>query len=183
MITTYGTRILGLVEKHKLLVIVGLITGILVVDLFRRLLTGELAMSTVAVRLGDGIVFGMMIGLAGIGLALTYSILSFANFAHGDYLTAGAFAGWIAAFVVAGLGTISLDLLLLVSSSIRVSDLGINVWATPVAITIGLLVAAGFTAGMALALDRIVFRPMRGASGVALLIASIGVALVLRHQL
>lgn len=163
--------------------IIGLIVLVLCGDLVRRLWIGDLAYSTLAVRLGDGIVFGMMIGLAGIGLALTYSILKFANFAHGDYITVGAFAGWMATFVVAGLGAISLDLLVLVSSDVRVGDLGINVIGTPVAIVIGLVVAAVFTAGLSLALDRIVFKPMRGASGVALLIASIGVALVLRHVL
>lgn len=171
------------VGANRLPVIVGVLAGIMFIDLIRRLATGDVATSTLAVRLGDGIVFGMMIGLAGIGLALTYSILKFANFAHGDYITAGAFAGWIATFVVAGLGTVSLDLLVLVSSRVSVGDLGINAVARPLAVLLGLVIAAAFTAGLALALDRVVFKPMRGASGVGLLIASVGVALVLRHVL
>lgn len=179
----YVARARKLIAEQTLIVVVSVIVGILCIDLIRRLWTGDLAYSTLAVRLGDGIVFGMMIGLAGIGLALTYSILKFANFAHGDYITAGAFAGWMATFVVAGIGAVSLDLLILVSSDVSVSALGINAVATPIAILLGLVIAAIFTAGMALALDRIVFKPMRGASGVALLIASIGVALVLRHLL
>lgn len=170
-------------NERRIAVVVGILAGILLADLLRRLWTGDLGTSTLAVRIGDGIVFGMAIGLAGIGLALTYSILSFANFAHGDYITAGAFAGWMATFVVAGIGSVSIDLLLLVSSDVRVGALGINVLSTPFAIFFGLIVAGVFTAGLALALDRIVFKPMRGASGVALLIASVGVALALRHVL
>ncbi len=171
------------VREKLLAAALGFIGLLFIFDLFRQLATGSLAVSTFATFLWDGIVFGMAIGLAGIGLAMTYSILKFANFAHGDYLTAGAFAGWLATFVVAGVGSVSFDLLVLVSSDISTSDLGINVFATPLAITVGLIVAAVSTAGLAVAIDRVVFKPMRGASGIALLIASVGVALALRHTL
>ncbi|MXR50061.1 branched-chain amino acid ABC transporter permease [Halovenus sp. WSH3] len=159
------------------------VAGLLVVDLFRRLVTGAVGTATLATFLWDGVVFGMAIGLAGIGLAMTYSILKFANFAHGDYITFGAFAGWMVTFVVAGLGDFSLDLLVLVSGELSVADIGINVLATPLAIVLGLVVAAAATAALALVVDRIVFKPMRDADGISLLIASVGVALALRHVL
>ena len=39
----------------------------------------------------DGLVSGSMIGLGAIGVTLTYSILRFANFAHGELLAWGAY--------------------------------------------------------------------------------------------
>ena len=47
-----------------------------------------------------GIVLGSIIALGAIGLTLVYGILRFANFAHGDLMTAGAY---IALFLVTGL--------------------------------------------------------------------------------
>ena len=41
--------------------------------------------------LADGLIAGAMIGLGAIGVTLTYSILRFANFAHGEFLAWGAY--------------------------------------------------------------------------------------------
>ena len=40
----------------------------------------------------DGLINGALIGLGAIGVTLTYSILRFANFAHGEFITFGAYA-------------------------------------------------------------------------------------------
>ena len=37
----------------------------------------------------DGLIAGSMIGLGAIGITLTYSILRFSNFAHGDFMAWG----------------------------------------------------------------------------------------------
>jgi len=175
--------VLSSVRLNPLAAVFLVVLVFLGVDLGRRLVTGELAVSTFATFLWNGVVFGMAVGLAGIGLAMTYSILQFANFAHGDYITAGAFTGWLATFVVAGIGSISLDSLVLVADKVPTGDIGINVFATPLAIAVGLVVASASSAGLTLAFDRIVFKPMRDARGISLLIASVGVALALRHAL
>ena len=39
----------------------------------------------------DGLVAGSMIGLGAVGITLTYSILRFANFAHGELISSGAY--------------------------------------------------------------------------------------------
>ena len=39
----------------------------------------------------DGLIAGSMIGLGAIGVTLTYSILRFANFAHGEFIAWGAY--------------------------------------------------------------------------------------------
>ena len=46
-----------------------------------------------------GIVFGSIISLGAIGLSLVFGIIRFANFAHGDLMSLGAF---IALFMVTG---------------------------------------------------------------------------------
>ncbi len=137
----------------------------------------------------DGIVIGLAIGLAGVGLSMTYSILTFANFAHGDYVTAGAFIGWATAFGIVGAGTthdgepVDLGYLLLVGEGQGPSAgaLGINVLSTPLAVFVGLLVAAVGTVALVMLIDRVVYRPMRDQGAISLLIASIGVALALRY--
>jgi len=176
----YRTDRFGAVLTAVLVVI----SVVLVVDLGHRLATGRTGTATFLTSLWNGLVFGMAIGLAGIGLAMTYSILKFANFAHGDYVTAGAFAGWMGTFVVAGVGTASLELLVLVSDDLSAGALGINILAgirPVVAIFVGLVFATVATGVLSLALDRILFKPMRDASGIALLIASVGLALAMRH--
>jgi branched-chain amino acid transport system permease protein len=147
-------------------------------------MTGDIASSSLAVFLWDGIVLGVIVGLAGIGLSMTYNILSFANFAHGDYLTAGAFAGWVAAYMFAGFGRFNLgDLFLLGgnNSPVDAQAVGVSVTATPIAVLVGILVAGTFTVVLSLGVDRVVFRPIRDRSGISLLIASIGVAFILRY--
>ena len=51
----------------------------------------------------DGLISGAMIGLGAIGVTLTYSILRFSNFAHGDLMAWGAYAALVAVGVVGGL--------------------------------------------------------------------------------
>ncbi len=162
---------------------------------------GDVAISEAAGLAWSGIVIGAIIGLASIGLSLTYSILNFANFAHGDYLTAGAFSGWAATYVIAGIGGLlalvetvlnavtglgqshlgDADLVSLVLLRTPPLDAGANIWLSPLAILVGLVVAVAMTVVVALALDRFVYRPMRDADGISLLIASIGVAFLLRY--
>ncbi|WP_435194056.1 branched-chain amino acid ABC transporter permease [Natronomonas sp. EA1] len=138
-------------------------------------LTGEQFLSILL----DGIVLGLAYGLAGIGLSMTYSILNFANFGHGDYVTTGAFAGWAAAYLIAGLGSHDFAGLFLINNN----AVALSIANTPLSILFGLVIAALFTIGLSLALDRIVYKPMRNDEGISLLIASIGVALALRYLL
>lgn len=43
----------------------------------------------------NGVAVGSIIALAAIGLTLTYGILRLANFAHGDFMTLGAYLTWL----------------------------------------------------------------------------------------
>jgi branched-chain amino acid transport system permease protein len=176
---------LALVRERPIVVVFVALAAVLGVDLVRRLANGSVAAADLATFLWDGTILGMSIGLAGVGLAMTYSILNFANFAHGDYITAGAFAGWLTTFVVAGFGDFAIQALALIGGPIPINtgQLGVSVTSTPLAIVAGLVVSAVTTAVLALFLDRIVFKPMRDQRGISLLIASVGVALAIRYLL
>lgn len=157
--------------------------GILLLDLVRRFVTGALAPGQFTSLLWNGFVDSLYIGLAAIGLSMTYSILQFANFSHGDLVTAGAFSGWTVAYLIGGIGVADFGsrLLLDADGGARAGELGMSVVGSPIAIIAGLIAAAVLTILIALAIDRLVYKKMRKAGGIALLIASIGVALALRY--
>ncbi len=68
----------------------------------------------------NGIAVGSIIALAAVGLTLTYGILRLSNFAHGDFLTLGAYLTLLAnttginlwlSMIVAAVGTVATMLL------------------------------------------------------------------------
>lgn len=103
--------------------------------------------------LANGLVTGSIFAVAAIGVSLIYAILRLINFAHGDYLTFGAYGA------------------LVVNSS-----LGGNLIVSTVAAMV-----AG--AGLSVALEFALWRPMRRrrANLFSLLITGIGLAFVIRH--
>ena len=113
-----------------------------------------------------GIISGSIITLGAIGLSLTYGILNFANFAHGDIMALGAFLGLI-------------SLALLRSLGIPQTPFGPLSFGLPMILTI--LMAMVFTGGIAIFIDRILYRQMRRIARITLLIASVGVAFGLRN--
>jgi len=147
------------------------------------LVSGAVTFARLGSLVWDGVMRGLVIGLAGIGLSMTYSILNFANFSHGDYITSGAFAGWATTYAIAGLGRADIGSLLLVGAggSVLGGALGIGVTTTPLAVAAGVVVAGVTTVLLALAIDRVVYKPIRSESGITLLITSIGVAFALRY--
>ncbi|MBD2305407.1 branched-chain amino acid ABC transporter permease [Chroococcidiopsis sp. FACHB-1243] len=100
----------------------------------------------------NGVAVGSIIALAAVGLTLTYGILRLANFAHGDFMTLGAY------------------LSLLANTS------GINIWLSM------LLGAIGTVAAMLISEKLIWSNMRsRRATSTTLIIISIGLALFLRN--
>ncbi|WP_181692872.1 branched-chain amino acid ABC transporter permease [Natronomonas sp. LN261] len=187
---TTEPTVTGSLRDRPGLVIASLFGALLLVDLVAKLVGielgpvgGSLSTGRLGSNLWNGVVIGLVIGLAGIGLSMTYSILNFANFSHGDLVSLGAFTGWGVAFVVAAGSDIPIRALLTVRAAGNATpgDIGAHVLSTPGAILVGLVVAFVVTALVALGLDRAFYKPMRDRSGISLLIASIGVALVVRY--
>jgi neutral amino acid transport system permease protein len=114
----------------------------------------QTAASTEVLRvLVDGIRFGLVIGITGIGLSLIFGTTGLTNFAHGELVTIGAVVAWTLN-VTAGLQLI---------------------WATLLAIVVGAALGAANDLG--------IWRPMRRrrAGLIAQLVISIGLALALRY--
>ena len=142
---------------------------------------GDLAVGRFVQLLWNGIAQGLVFGLAGVGLSLTYSILTFANFSHGDLVTVGGFSGWGVTYLLVGSGSLTLGQLVLLRPSGGTSPIPTNVAATPLAVLAGLVTAAVVTGLVALVVDRVIYKPMRNRDGIILLITSIGVALAMRY--
>jgi branched-chain amino acid transport system permease protein len=121
----------------------------------------------------NGLVFSSIIILGAIGLSLVYSIANFANFAHGDLMTAGAFGALVTAGVLGGdpptlFGTT------LPSLSIPGAD--VILFELPLTLYLGIVVGMAFAALVAVLTERFIYDPL-DAGSIELLITSIGVAL------
>lgn len=119
----------------------------------------------------DGLIAGAMIGLGAIGVTLTYSILRFANFAHGELLSWGAY---LAMAISGALGLLSTGLL----KPIGPFSFG---WSLPLAAVLAILL----TGLLALAVDALLFGRLRkrGSAVIILVMASFGASLALRSLL
>jgi branched-chain amino acid transport system permease protein/neutral amino acid transport system permease protein len=115
-----------------------------------------------------GIVFGSIIALGAIGLTLVYGIIRFANFAHGDLMSTGAF---IALFLTTG-----------VLAWIGIPDTNFGSlsfgWRMLIAFPVSMVVVGG----IAIALDHILYRKLRQKKSgpVILAMSSLGAAFILR---
>jgi len=101
----------------------------------------------------NGVTEGAILALAALGLTLVFAISRFPNAAHGDYLTWGAYGAY--------LGTAALGM------------------SMPLAALVGFVM----TIGIGLGCYYFVFRRLAKRSGAVNLIASIGIALFLRHTI
>ena len=99
------------------------------------------------------VVYASEIGVIALGVSLAYALLRFANFAHVQLAVVGAYLTWVLA------GPLGLPILLA-----------------------GLL-SLVLTGGLAVLVDRLAFRPIRGASAETKMIVSWGVALLVRSLL
>jgi neutral amino acid transport system permease protein len=109
----------------------------------------------------NGIALGSIIALAAVGLTLTNGILRLPNFAHGDFLTLGAYL------------TFLLDTQLL---SPIIGNAGVKIWAA-------ILLGSSITILGFLLCEYLIWRPMRKrrSTSTTLIIISIGLALFVRN--
>jgi len=99
----------------------------------------------------NGLTTGMILALPALALALSFSILRFADYAIGSYVTLGAFLTWWANTAI-----------------------GLPLWA---AAGFGAIA----TGGVAVLVDLAAYRPLRERGGLTLLVASMGVAIALEN--
>jgi neutral amino acid transport system permease protein len=110
----------------------------------------ELAQATI-----NGLVSGSYFALGAAGLTLVYGVLKLVNFAHGEFLTFGAYMAVVSA-----------------------SALGLP-------LALGLPFAFVTTAALALGLEFVMWRPMRrkGAGVLQLMLMALGLAFVIRYTI
>lgn len=112
-----------------------------------------LSIQDVAELFFNGVAVGSILALAAVGLTLTYGILRLSNFAHGDFMTLGAYLTWLAN-----------------------DDWGVNIF-------IAAIFGAGGTVCAMLLAEQLLWKPMRDrrATSTSFIILSIGLALFIRY--
>ena len=109
-------------------------------------------------QLINGLSLGAIYALIALGYSMVYGLLKFINFAHGDVLMVGAFAGYYAAPLA---GRIFPD-----------------PWMTTASV---LFFAMLVCAVLGVLIERLAYRPLRNQPKLAVLITSIGVSLLLSY--
>ena len=109
----------------------------------------------------SGVSQGAMYGLLALGYSMVYGVLGFINFAHGEVFMSGAMVGFVAANWLFNNG----------------------VWAAnPLLSLLVVLVVAMLTSTLvAVLVERIAYRPLRGSPRLIPLITSIGVSFFLQY--
>jgi branched-chain amino acid transport system permease protein/neutral amino acid transport system permease protein len=118
-----------------------------------------------------GVVLGSIISLGAVGLTLVFGIVRFANFAHGDLMSAGAY---IALFMVTGV----LSWIGIPNNTFSPLSFG---WRMLIAFPISMAAVAG----IAIALDRILYRKLREKRSGTIIFAmsALGAAFIIRKSI
>ena len=106
----------------------------------------------------DALALGSLYALTALGIGLIFGVMRLINFAHGDFIMVGAFS-------------------LVVPSSAATSVLLVGAWPAPALIA----TVCAVVIVLALATERLAFRPLRRADPSVLLITSFALSFFLQH--
>ncbi|HZG65389.1 MAG TPA: hypothetical protein VEZ12_01515, partial [Herpetosiphonaceae bacterium] len=109
----------------------------------------------------DGLVRGFLYATIALGYTMVYGVLEFINFAHGEIFMVGAYVGGGLAIYLAAQGALAVMPPLLF-------------------VLVAVLLGMAVSGGLAMAIERVAYRPLRGAPRLVPLISAIGVSLVLQ---
>lgn len=109
----------------------------------------------------DGLTLGFVYAVVALGYTMVYGILEFINFAHSEIFMFGAFVGAETLLALQAAGVLG----------------GLPPF---VALLIALLVGAVLSGFLGMGIERIAYRPLRGAGKLVPLISAIGVSFVLQ---
>ena len=112
----------------------------------------------------DGIVLGFVYATIALGYTMVYGVLEFINFAHGEIFMFGAFAG--------------VELLIYLDSRgiLDSASTGFSYVYIAIAVLLGMAIAGA----LAVSIERLAYRPLRGAPRLVPLISAIGVSFFLQ---
>jgi branched-chain amino acid transport system permease protein len=108
-----------------------------------------------------GVAQGSILAMIALGYSLVYGILRMINFAHGEVFMAGAFGSFFFAEAYAESGFLNSNVVL--------------------ALAIVTIVAMAISAGTAMLLERVAYRPLRNAPRLVPLITAVGASLFLQN--
>jgi branched-chain amino acid transport system permease protein len=109
----------------------------------------------------DGLILGFMYALIALGYTMVYGVLEFINFAHSEIFIAGAFVG--------------VEILLGLKAAGLLESLP---WI--IVLILVLAIAMAVSGGLAVAVERVAYRPLRAAPRLIPLISAIGVSFFLQ---
>lgn len=112
----------------------------------------------------DGITLGFVYAAIALGYTMVYGVLEFINFAHSEIFAIGAFAG--------------VEFLIFMNSLGALVDLGSI--GPYVFLALALAVGMAAAGGTAVLIERVAYRPLRGAPRLVPLISAIGVSFALQ---
>jgi len=107
-----------------------------------------------------GLSRGSVYALIALGYTMVYGIIELINFAHGEIYMIGAFMGLIVAGVLTALGLPALSILV-----------------------IALIIAVLYSAAYGYTVEKIAYKPLRGAPRLAPLISAIGMSILLQNYI
>ena len=107
----------------------------------------------------DGIILGFMYALIALGYTMVYGVLEFINFAHSEIFIIGAFVG---VEIMLGLQSVGL----------------LDGLPWPVVLMLVLMAGIAASGLVAVTVERVAYRPLRGAPRLIPLISAIGIALM-----
>lgn len=109
----------------------------------------------------DGLTLGFMYAVVALGYTMVYGILEFINFAHGEIFMVGAFVGTEVLLICDALGVLQ----------------GMNPF---VAFLLSLIFAMVVSGALGVGVERVAYRPLRGAPRLVALISAIGMSFLLQ---
>jgi branched-chain amino acid transport system permease protein len=109
----------------------------------------------------DGLVLGFMYALIALGYTMVYGVLEFINFAHSEIFVVGAFVG--------------------VEILLSLQHAGVLEGLSPFLVLLGILAAGMAASGLlAVVVERVAYRPLRGTPRLVPLISAIGISFFLQ---
>jgi branched-chain amino acid transport system permease protein len=111
--------------------------------------------------LSDGLALGFVYAIVALGYTMVYGILEFINFAHSELFMFGAFVGTEVLLLLKSMGLL-------------------NGMPPTLALIIAILFAMILSGSLGMAVDRIAYKPVRGAPKLVPFISAIGVSFILQ---
>ncbi len=139
---------------------------IVVVGSVLTISSGKFSVETWVDLIVNGAVQGGIYAMVALGYTMVYGIMKMINFAHGEIFMIGIFSGYFVAEILDEAGFLNANLL-----------------TSTISFLLMLLVAATVSTLVALAVERVAYRPLRNSPRLVLLISAIGASFFLQYTI